>query len=192
MQKINSWLRSTHLPWILKNPQGLVILACVTVAVPLIYVAIHSTANTQSDVIEQQAAQDRIFQHNRALVIERVERPICIPAPGSCAGCHYFIPDSPPGCSGAKPNMQTPHAQMSNIGTKPGDVWRAHRGASPLPEPISHKWGFVSDHTVTTITVQGGGPGDQGSMDLPGFNPKPEPIVQDRRLIRYATAEGGQ
>ena len=66
--------------------------------------------------------------------IEQADFQVCSPATGSCAGCHYFIPNSPPGCGGIMEKSapgKNPHRPTAPKQPQQA-VWQAHPGAAPL------------------------------------------------------------
>lgn len=110
-------------------------LAVLAVSGALTYTAIRSATNIESQAIEYPKLAQ--FQ-------------VCAAARGQCANCHYFIPDSPPGCGGlmgANPPLKSPAPGTINPHTgkpTPGrnrapqseqtydHIWQAHPGAGPI------------------------------------------------------------
>lgn len=127
-------------------------LAVIAVSGALTYTAIHSATNIESQAIvyPNPKLTPTPTTPPPELNIQPAQFQVCASARGQCANCHYFIPDSPPGCGGlmgANPPLKSPAPGTINPHTgkpTPGrnrnpqseqtydHIWQAHPGAGPI------------------------------------------------------------
>ena len=156
---------------------------------PLVALSISNA--TTSELMVMQA--DVPALHSVVPPIKLAEFQVCKPATGSCANCHFFIPDNPPGCGGLmrksapgdsprhnKTNKPDKPSQAAAELPKPGDVWKAHKDGRPIT------------HVITRVIIQTGGSNDeQRGMDLKDI-PLPTcfPCPPSQNVFSGGTSEG--